>query len=518
MLKCQRNGFTLIEVLLVIGLIAVLAAIVIIAINPAFQFAQSRNTQRWANVNTILNAVGQYSIVNKGNLPAGVDAIPRMLGTGTSDCQIVCGEGAPVSDDDQSDFNQGTYGGTQWDSANDWLELSPGTAPFGASGTFTSRTLDAGSSDAAWTAISWTPQRPLDKELPNSGQSESGYPEGNANMAGNVLLMHLNETGGTIVDSSGNGHNGTAHGGVTYGAAGKLNAALSFDGSSGYAQAGLGSGLSGNFTMEAWFYATSLPVNTWQGIVNNADGDSGIWIYGNRMDYWADNASHLSSASISANNWYHAAVTFDGTDGRLYLNGQLDANFPVAMSTISIANVKIGSSYWDEYLSGKIDEVAVYNRALSSAEIADHYRRGALKLRYQVRSGSANPPTGSFIGPDGTAGTYYSELANSSAYLPSLSLTNISDNRYFQYRAYLDTENSSFSPELKSVGIAYGGKTASACLDLSDYLTETYLTAIPFDPRGDAAKTQYAIQQTPNGRIMVSACQAELGENISVAR
>ncbi|MEI6378171.1 MAG: prepilin-type N-terminal cleavage/methylation domain-containing protein [Candidatus Falkowbacteria bacterium] len=66
------SGFTLIEVLLVIGIIAILAAIVIIAINPARQLAQARNTQRWSNVNTILNAVHQYAVDNKGNLPTSV--------------------------------------------------------------------------------------------------------------------------------------------------------------------------------------------------------------------------------------------------------------------------------------------------------------------------------------------------------------------------------------------------------------------------------------------------------------
>ncbi len=64
--KNGQKGFTLIEILVVIGIIAVLAAIVIIAINPARQFAQSRDSQRNSNVNTILNAIGQRLADNKG--------------------------------------------------------------------------------------------------------------------------------------------------------------------------------------------------------------------------------------------------------------------------------------------------------------------------------------------------------------------------------------------------------------------------------------------------------------------
>lgn len=70
--KGGNGGFTLIEILVVIGIIAVLAAVVLIAINPARQFAQANNSQRTANANAILNAVGQYMADNQGNLPTGI--------------------------------------------------------------------------------------------------------------------------------------------------------------------------------------------------------------------------------------------------------------------------------------------------------------------------------------------------------------------------------------------------------------------------------------------------------------
>lgn len=54
------------EILVVIGIIAILAAIVIVAINPSRQFAQARNAQRESNVSTILEAIGQNIADNKG--------------------------------------------------------------------------------------------------------------------------------------------------------------------------------------------------------------------------------------------------------------------------------------------------------------------------------------------------------------------------------------------------------------------------------------------------------------------
>jgi type IV pilus assembly protein PilA len=82
-----QKGFTLMEILVVIGIIAILAAIVVVAINPSRQFAQARNSQRESNVSTILNAIGQNIADHKGTFTCNTgtdnpDTTVRQIGTG----------------------------------------------------------------------------------------------------------------------------------------------------------------------------------------------------------------------------------------------------------------------------------------------------------------------------------------------------------------------------------------------------------------------------------------------------
>lgn len=86
-LKRNSKGFTLLEVLLVVAIIAILAGIVIIAINPGKNLGDTRNSQRQSDVTTILNGVYQYSLDNNGDLPSGITSTAtEICATNASSC------------------------------------------------------------------------------------------------------------------------------------------------------------------------------------------------------------------------------------------------------------------------------------------------------------------------------------------------------------------------------------------------------------------------------------------------
>lgn len=87
----RSSGFTLIEILLVVGILAVLASVVFVALDPAKRFREARDARRTSDVQSILTAIHTYIIDNRGSIPAGLDTTERQLGTATSGCAIATG-------------------------------------------------------------------------------------------------------------------------------------------------------------------------------------------------------------------------------------------------------------------------------------------------------------------------------------------------------------------------------------------------------------------------------------------
>jgi len=238
--------------------------------------------------------------------------------------------------------------------------------------------------------------RTVSAELPNDGASDA-----TANMTGNVLLMHMDETSGPIVDYSGEGNNGTVHDGVAYGADGKINTSLSYDGAGDYVSVVNDPTLkiTGPITLAAWVNFDSLGATSdWKGLVakwnHTAQGGSG-WGYGlfkasgtNQIAFITASAAGGGYADAQAddppalNTWYHVVGTYDGSIMRLYINGELQTATGTQSSIydndepVTIGTFETNNNFW---LNGTIDEVAIWNRSLSGNEVLDIYKRGVMK-------------------------------------------------------------------------------------------------------------------------------------------
>jgi prepilin-type N-terminal cleavage/methylation domain-containing protein len=81
----EPKGFTLIELLIVIGILGILAAIILVAVDPAKRLKDARDARRSSEVNSILNAVLNYVVDNKGAYPSAIDSVAtnsQVIGTG----------------------------------------------------------------------------------------------------------------------------------------------------------------------------------------------------------------------------------------------------------------------------------------------------------------------------------------------------------------------------------------------------------------------------------------------------
>ena len=200
-------------------------------------------------------------------------------------------------------------------------------------------------------------------------------------------------TGLVASDASGYGNTGMLPG-ASWTASGKKNGALQLDGVYDRVQipnsASLASA-SSQITVAAWVYLTDIS-NDWITVVERTDSGGQFldflmlaraaggqpfflvdWNQNNDIDedevVWGD-------IVLATNRWYFLTATYDGSAMRFYIDGTLRGTQAKSGGTITNSGREIwigGNDYWGEFLKGRIDEVRIYNRALTAAEIQTLY-------------------------------------------------------------------------------------------------------------------------------------------------
>src|SRR3989338_6370962 len=199
-------------------------------------------------------------------------------------------------------------------------------------------------------------------------------------------------TAGITGDLSGNFNTGTLTNmnRATSPAIGKIGQALKFNGTNSYVSIGDNSSLN---------LSTSFTVSAWTKRNNGAVADDQIYVSGTQSGYWGiyrdatklafyerGIAGYTANTTLKDDVWYHVVVVKNG-DGannlRFYINGVTDGSASVGSVSLPSGEKRIGC--WSEGagsnvdFDGLIDDVRIYNRALSAGEVTQLYNIGKAK-------------------------------------------------------------------------------------------------------------------------------------------
>jgi hypothetical protein len=192
-------------------------------------------------------------------------------------------------------------------------------------------------------------------------------------------------SGTTWTDISRGGNNGILYNGPTFNSGNGGN--IVFDGVNDYAAIPNFIGNLTTFSVSHFIYLNATQ-NTRTIFSNYGTGNNG-WVTGIRDDqnnifkFYLGNTVHLYSNTVLSNlTWYHIAITYDNGSPKIYINGNLDASSSSTLTTAAsyygndVGRLGVGS----QYFNGRISNLLIYSRALSTTEVLQNYN--AVKTRF----------------------------------------------------------------------------------------------------------------------------------------
>ena len=224
---------------------------------------------------------------------------------------------------------------------------------------------------------------------------EAGSHYQRVNSQSPAAFWRFQDTAGTtLTDYSGNGRNGVSVGSPTKGTIGPIqdegatpSYCWDFNGSSQYATVAYSSALnpSGSFTVAGWvrrdvdtgaqeFIVDSRNLGDTLGYALRVTASDKLEL---RLGDGAAASVITGATSLAVGTWYHVAATFDGSTGRVYVNGVLDGSGADAYSPNTGQQLTIGCrGDITLYFNGAIDDLAVFPSVLSTAYLLELYNQG----------------------------------------------------------------------------------------------------------------------------------------------
>jgi hypothetical protein len=200
---------------------------------------------------------------------------------------------------------------------------------------------------------------------------------------------------GTTLDKSGSGNTGTLTGMTqsTNIKAGKIGQGIYMDGVTDHVQAGMLPDLSAAGSISVWFKGNSFTISN-ETIVSTANWDTGFygfnltgrsnegltWQLGNASTY--QNVVPVSGGGFSSNIWYHVVLTWDGSNVVTYINGaKINTTAQTVSPVTDFYALRIGENAAgaSRRFNGVIDELRIYNRAVSAGEVTALYQMSGVK-------------------------------------------------------------------------------------------------------------------------------------------
>ncbi|MBT4790325.1 MAG: LamG domain-containing protein, partial [Halobacteriovoraceae bacterium] len=213
-----------------------------------------------------------------------------------------------------------------------------------------------------------------------------------ANVNDLIALWKFDEATGTLIDSSGNGYNGTAVSTPTYNQAGRVGQAMEFSSGADHIAVSevsvpdqLDFQIGDTISFVTWIYPTEL---TATNVILEKDQAFYLHTNGDEVSFGYERASdnnwssyQTSSANLAINNWYHIGITYNygsASSAKVYING-LESTGSWVVGTgseppsVNDNSIKIGASFATDEFEGKIDELSIWGKALTQTEIQQIY-------------------------------------------------------------------------------------------------------------------------------------------------